>query len=883
MLSYMNLCSSRSQGNSLTGRHHAAPVHNKYDPGRATRANPYPLCTHFGKMCRSIYPLAFFCTNCEWWEREVDHCNKRVSRKSKTYSSKANHYSWLVPRPLWTVSSNRMMSKEEAECIIILEGKKNKDMEQKAVERIVSDDETICTVDEEDVEDNGSCCGGDDDMLGLQIRSTNAAEEDDIPDCLPRGAQFEDNDDDDIIIDAEVSPSHKRTRLTSDHCNELEVLKVKYKQLFRKSENFRTTAAHWKTRYNQTVQSQVPVTEASQDKTIDQLMNNIVHYKDIFISQNRKRFTSRNKFRRHLADTMWHDKRDFFISLREFFLENAITIIRKNVYSPSNVLRAMDMAGGQLSIEGIEVLRTCETNGAKYYHHSILPCSADIRRVGAEVEAFAGNIIPYKHGTLGTGGEFVEWVPQQMISMVIKGFGLEEEAKKRSISIHQAMDGAQLSKNITHVTYGFKMADRGALCPFSKKPLFGGNDNEASIQSRNNCFPLKIVMERESNDVVDLMRPIISIVKSMTNPGQKWMGDNEPINAPMNSDMSATWKIFQVGGAAKRDAQPCHCCAILSDDLSHANVEKCSRYCKNEDDVCFHQTFLLSVNVAELQTHYDLLQSTLDKQYQSYEWLRTLSQMELDEDPGAPTGEGRLNDRSIHFDFEAVNVTYARRAKYNRTINHELRIRHMAVSVAPLQERQSQLREACMKEQSIRKLRIALQHGKKIENLKAFLSLHDAVPCILHLENRVGLKFFTMLLRAGLSNAISGNTFPLITAQGLRFDAFFDSVNEIVNTIVIGTQFHPGQWDCPKDKAKKEVGIICLDNNRTRKIVNSFDHFVDLCIVDENEKTKWKTSIGHYRNAMKLLRKKTKLTVGELEAFQTQIDAFFIVGKFNWT
>jgi len=47
--------------------------------------------------------------------------------------------------------------------------------------------------------------------------------------------------------------------------------------------------------------------------------------------------------------------------------------------------------------------------------------------------------------------------------------------------------------------------------------------------------------------------------------------------------------------------------------------------------------------------------------------------------------------------------------------------------LAPLWEQQSQLWEACMKEQSIQKLRIALQHGKKIENLKSFFSLHDAI------------------------------------------------------------------------------------------------------------------------------------------------------------
>ncbi len=377
---------------------------------------------------------------------------------------------------------------------------------------------------------------------------------------------------------------------------------------------------------------------------VDQVLNNIVWSEDIFISLNRKWFSSRNKFRCHLANSMCHDKREIFVTLREFFLENAVTVIRKEVYSPANVLRAMDMAGGQLSIEGIEVLRTCETNGAKYCRHTILPCSADIRRVGAEVEAFAQKIIPYKHGILETGGEFVEWVPEDMISMVIKGFGLEDQAKERSITIHQAMDGAQLSKNITHVTYGFKMADRGAICPFLKKPLFGGNEDDASMQSRNNCFPLKIVMERESNDIVDLMRPIISVVKSMTVPGHKWMGGNKHIIAPMNSDMSMTWKIFQVGGAAKRDTQPCHCCPILSKDLSHANAEKCSRFCKNEDDVCYHQTFLSSGNIEELQLHYDLLQSTLDERAQSYEQLRLLSEMELDEDPSAPTGKGRVNE-----------------------------------------------------------------------------------------------------------------------------------------------------------------------------------------------------------------------------------------------
>jgi len=267
------------------------------------------------------------------------------------------------------------------------------------------------------------------------------------------------NTDNAIIKDVEISPPQsKRMRLMSDEQDELSVLKLKYKWLFAKSENLQVTASHWKSCYNQTLQSQVPMTEATHNNMADKVMNEIVHSEDIFILLNWKHFTTCNKCLHHLADSMWYDKCKVLVLLQEFFLEHAITFIHKEVYSPSNVLRAMDMAGGLLSIEGIEVFCTCKTNSAKYYCHSILPCLADIWRVGAEVKAFAEKIIPYRHGTLNTDGKFVKWVPQEMISMVIKGFGLEDQAKERSITIHQAMDGVQLSKNIMHVTYGLKMA-----------------------------------------------------------------------------------------------------------------------------------------------------------------------------------------------------------------------------------------------------------------------------------------------------------------------------------------------------------------------------------------------------------------------------------------
>jgi len=195
----------------------------------------------------------------------VDLCNKHVSCQSKTYSCKAKHYSWLVPWPLWTVSSNRMLSKEEAESITFLEAKKNKENERNAVECTVTDVDTVCTVDEEDVEDNGSFCI-EEDATTVAVSCNNApatAASDAMTDnCLPRGVGHEENDSMDDITEDDIftpPPQSKRTRLMSDERDsELHTLKLKYKQLFAKSENFCMTAAHWKAHYNQMLQSQVP-------------------------------------------------------------------------------------------------------------------------------------------------------------------------------------------------------------------------------------------------------------------------------------------------------------------------------------------------------------------------------------------------------------------------------------------------------------------------------------------------------------------------------------------------------------------------------------------------------------------------------------------------
>jgi len=156
------------------------------------------------------------------------------------------------------------------------------------------------------------------------------------------------------------------------------------------------------------------------------------------------------------------------------------------------------------------------------------------------------------------------------------------------------------------------------------------------------------------------------------------------------------------------------------------------------------------------------------------------------------------------------------------------------------------------------------------------IALINNVPCILHLENQTGIKIFGSVIQRGLSRIINKDLYSEIDDEGQRFDAFFMAINRIVNTKVFGTPDNPSQWECPCDRTQCELGIICLDNMKTRKIVNSIDLFLDLCIGDAEKRMKWKHSISEYRNAMVLLRKKCDLTNAEIKQFQRHIDSFYV-------
>jgi len=91
------------------------------------------------------------------------------------------------------------------------------------------------------------------------------------------------------------------------------------------------------------------------------------------------------------------------------------------------------------------------------------------------------------------------------------------------------------------------------------------------------------------------------------------------------------------------------------------------------------------------------------------------------------------------------------------------------------------------------------------EECANIIALINNVPCILHLENRTGIKSFGTVIQRGLSKAIGCILDPDINDVGGQFDAFITSINHIINTTILGTVENPSQWGCPCDRTCHEL------------------------------------------------------------------------------
>jgi hypothetical protein len=103
---------------------------------------------------------------------------------------------------------------------------------------------------------------------------------------------------------------------------------------------------------------------------------------------------------------------------------------------------------------------------------------------------------------------------RQLFKYIIHHFGLSEEAKIRKVEIAITVDGAPLDD------IGFKVCDKDAVDPITKKIIFNDDDDGPNIQSGKFCFPVAIILAKDGKKTNNnYLRDIFEEVDKLRNEG----------------------------------------------------------------------------------------------------------------------------------------------------------------------------------------------------------------------------------------------------------------------------------------------------------------------------------------------------------------------------
>jgi hypothetical protein len=109
---------------------------------------------------------------------------------------------------------------------------------------------------------------------------------------------------------------------------------------------------------------------------------------------------------------------------------------------------------------------------------------------------------------------------------------------------------------------------------------------DAKFQGLNHLFPMKMVMARETNNLVykefgDFYAFCQSCEHARSNPHAP---EHPKLVCTTKCDLLMTWKGLTHGGAAKIREFACHCCDAKVEELAEPNNQPCNRICAELHD-----------------------------------------------------------------------------------------------------------------------------------------------------------------------------------------------------------------------------------------------------------------------------------------------------------
>ena len=205
---------------------------------------------------------------------------------------------------------------------------------------------------------------------------------------------------------------------------------------------------------------------------------------------------------------------------------------------------------------------------------------------------------------------------------------------------------------------------------------------------------------------------------------------------------------------------------------------------------CRHHKMLTKEHRAALQREVKSFEAGLPKHTKQLETIWSKSKITPHLDPRLQsTPMQRKEITSIHFDVS--KATRKSRSTYTQHLTNDLKLRGLPLDGLMI-ERQERLKVQLTSEWVYRESSDALKKFGKNNAKSALVVMMDMVPCILHLEIRMGIKILSMLFKIGMTNSKQG-ILPWMTTHDKYSDktaaeAYRDKVQDLANREILGTE-----------------------------------------------------------------------------------------------
>ncbi len=542
-----------------------------------------------------------------------------------------------------------------------------------------------------------------------------------------------------------------------------------------------------------------------------------------------------------------------------------------NLFRPWKLVKAGDHSSvGGFKTTTINTLRNViDQDGVGFF-----PSASSVNRARALLDDFGAEVVGYSR-RMTRYGEVYFLNFERALRLLLRACNLHDLATTSSVKLGLSVDGADLFKGRTHVSTGIKITDERGVHPITRQPFLVSNresdldDSYVRIQSKEVCCVMIIADAKDNKHLYE------DVFKEYYEWGEKLrlegLPESElgpklmPFNVTHTPDLKGAWFLCGRGGGCKNKKHFCHLCSCTKDSLTSYKIGnlRCNRCKRRNKSKCYHHPVCDTVNVAALL---ELLEEELGQYHQAhgktYEEVSRQSRLQYNH----MQADKELNPQHIDYIIPVNDVQKQR--LYSQFIARECILRGIPLD-GELEDWRSALQACVDNEKAIailKKVREWKEEG--VDNAALVELIELLIPCILHLENRIGEKMITIILRKALIN-FDGRKETFIH----RMDTFFQ-------TKVLGSEECPSQWRLPFGKDKDNNIVlehVQVRNNVARCIVNDLEAIIEHSWEHHNVEVqcKLKVAIVNYRRAMELLKAHRELTAEEMELFQDYIDDFY--------